>query len=75
MPLTERFQRIATIGECSSMLGWDAAAVMPPGGGAARGDQLALLAGLAHQTLTAPELLLTFPRQLPMRAGMPPISG
>jgi carboxypeptidase Taq len=54
--LTDRFRRIATIGECSSMLGWDSAAVMPPGGAAARGDQLALLAGLAHQALTAPEV-------------------
>ncbi len=54
--LSNRFRRIATIGECSSMLGWDAAAVMPPGGGPARGDQLALLAGLAHQALTAPEV-------------------
>jgi carboxypeptidase Taq len=53
--LTERFRRIATIGECSSMLNWDAAAVMPPGGGAARGDQLALLAGMQHQMLTADE--------------------
>ncbi len=53
--LTDRFARIATIGECSSMLGWDAAAVMPPGGGAARGDQLAVLAGLAHAQLTATE--------------------
>ncbi len=38
------------------MLGWDAAAVMPPGGAAARGDQLAVLAGLSHGLLTAPEL-------------------
>ncbi len=53
--LIDRFARIATIGECSSMLGWDAAAVMPPGGGAARGDQLAVLAGLAHAQLTAAE--------------------
>ena len=37
------------------MLGWDAAAMMPPGGAAARGDQLAVLAGLAHGMLTAPE--------------------
>ena len=50
--LTDRFARIATIGECASMLGWDAAAMMPPGGGAARGDQLAVLAGLAHAQLT-----------------------
>ena len=53
--LTDRFARIATVGEASSMLGWDAAAMMPPGGGAARGDQLAVLAGLAHGLLTAPE--------------------
>ena len=54
--LVERFTRIATIGEASAMLGWDAAAVMPPGGGAARGDQLAVLAGLSHGLLTAPEV-------------------
>jgi carboxypeptidase Taq len=54
--LINRFRRIATIGECSAMLGWDASAVMPMGGSAARGDQLALLAGLAHQHLTAPEV-------------------
>ena len=46
--LTDRFTRIATIGEAGAMLGWDAAAMMPPGGGAARGDQLAVLAGVAH---------------------------
>ena len=52
--LADRFARIATIGEASAILGWDAAAMMPPGGGAARGDQLAVLAGLAHGILTAP---------------------
>ena len=50
--LSARFARIATIGEAQSMLGWDAAAMMPPGGGAARGDQLAVLAGLAHGLMT-----------------------
>ena len=53
--LTARFARIATIGEAAGMLGWDAAAMMPPGGAAARGDQLAVLAGLAHGMLAAPE--------------------
>jgi carboxypeptidase Taq len=52
--LTARCARIATIGEASGMLGWDAAVMMPPGGGAARGDQLAVLAGLAHGLLTEP---------------------
>ena len=54
--LEHRFARIATIGEAGAMLGWDAAAVMPQGGAAARGDQLAVLAGLAHNLLTAPEV-------------------
>ena len=54
--LTDRFTRIATLGEASSMLGWDAATMMPPGGGATRGDQLAVLAGLSHSLLCTPEL-------------------
>ena len=54
--LASRFRLIATIGECGSMLGWDAAAVMPSGGGPARGDQLAVLAVLSHEHLVAPEV-------------------
>ena len=54
--LTDRFARIATLAEASEMLGWDAAAVMPIGGAAARADQLAVLAGMGHGLLTAPEL-------------------
>ena len=53
--LAERFTRMATINEAAAVLGWDAAAMMPSGGAAARGDQLAVLAGLAHAQLTAPE--------------------
>jgi len=54
--LAARFHRLAVLGEAEGLLWWDSAAMMPPGGGAARGDQLALLAGLAHEMLTAPEL-------------------
>ncbi|MBV9117463.1 MAG: carboxypeptidase M32 [Acetobacteraceae bacterium] len=54
--LTARFARIGTVGEATSVLGWDAATMMPPGGAAARGDQLAVLAGLAHALLVAPEV-------------------
>ncbi len=54
--LTARFARIATLSEVSGMLDWDAAAVMPPGGAASRGDQLAVLAGVAHGMLTAPDV-------------------
>src|SRR6516165_11380051 len=51
--LTTRFARIATIGEASSVLGWDAATMMPAGGAPARGDQLAVLAGMSHSLLVA----------------------
>ncbi|TCZ66173.1 carboxypeptidase M32 [Roseicella aquatilis] len=54
--LKDRFARIATLGEAQAMLHWDASAMMPPGGAAARGEQLATLAGLAHDLLTAPEV-------------------
>lgn len=52
--LKARFARIAALGEAAAMLHWDASAMMPPGGGAARGEQLAALAGLSHELLTAP---------------------
>ena len=54
--LAARFTRMATINEASAVLGWDAAAMMPSGGAAARGDQLAVLASLAHGQLIAPEV-------------------
>ncbi|HTU53638.1 MAG TPA: carboxypeptidase M32 [Acetobacteraceae bacterium] len=52
--LVARFARIAALDEASAMLGWDAASMMPPGGAVARGDQLAVLAGLGHELLIAP---------------------
>ena len=54
--LKSRFGRIAALNEAAAMLHWDASAMMPSGGGAARGEQLATLAGLAHELLTAPEV-------------------
>ncbi|GAN81213.1 carboxypeptidase M32 [Acidocella aminolytica] len=54
--LKSSFHRIACLDEASAMLGWDAAAMMPDGGAAARGEQLAVLAGLRHEFLCAPEI-------------------
>lgn len=51
--LTARFARIATLQEANAVLTWDSSVMMPPGGGAARGDQLAVLSGLAHELMTA----------------------
>ncbi|MCW8085752.1 carboxypeptidase M32 [Sabulicella glaciei] len=52
--LLARFSRIAALGEAAAMLHWDASAMMPLGGGTARGEQLATLAGLSHEMLTDP---------------------
>jgi len=54
--LEARFRRLAAVEEAIAMLHWDAAALMPPGGGMARAEQLATLHGIAHQLLTAGEI-------------------
>ncbi len=51
--LERRFKRLADLGGAASVLHWDQAAVMPTGGNAARGEQLAALGGLMHEILTA----------------------
>lgn len=53
---TTAFARIATLNEAAAILNWDAATMMPTGGGGARGEQLGTLAGLSHELLTAPAL-------------------
>jgi carboxypeptidase Taq len=54
--LEARFRRIGAIEGAISMLHWDAAAMMPAGGAAARAEQLATLRVISHQHLTAPEI-------------------
>jgi len=54
--LTARAARLGALGEASAILHWDASTMMPRGGGAARGEQLATLAGLAHEMMTTPEI-------------------
>src|SRR5690242_18182430 len=54
--LEARFGRLGAIEEAIAMLHWDAAAIMPPGGGAARAEQLATLRVIAHEQLAAPQI-------------------
>jgi len=56
LDLETRFRRLGAVEEAIQMLHWDASAMMPPGGAAARAEQLATLRGIAHQQLTAPEI-------------------
>lgn len=54
--LRDRFSRIAALEEVAAILHWDTSVTMPSGSSAARAEQMATLAGLAHQLITAPEL-------------------
>lgn len=53
--LERRFKRLADLQGAAAVLHWDQAAVMPKGGNAARGEQLAALGGVVHEILTAAE--------------------
>jgi carboxypeptidase Taq len=50
------FSRVALVEQALGILHWDMAAVMPPGGAASRGEQLATLKALAHEILTGAEV-------------------
>ncbi|WP_299347965.1 carboxypeptidase M32 [uncultured Maritalea sp.] len=50
--LVDRFNQISAIRGASAMLGWDAETMMPDGAAGVRGEQLAALAGVAHEKIT-----------------------
>lgn len=54
--LKQRLQVIADLNRANAVLSWDQSTYMPPRGAADRGRQMALLARLAHERSTAPEL-------------------
>jgi len=54
--LETRFTELRRLGHAQALLNWDEAVMMPRGGGPARGEALATLAGLTHRALTAPDM-------------------
>ena len=54
--LKGRLIEIYDLQMANSLLSWDQATYMPPGGAEARGRQSALISRLAHERLTAPEV-------------------
>lgn len=54
--LEQHFRKISRLNHLEAICGWDQAAMMPPGGNAARGEALAELALLVHTQATAPQL-------------------
>lgn len=54
--LEKHFARLSALQEAEGLLHWDSSVMMPEGGGADRGEQLAALAALAHDLITAPHV-------------------
>jgi carboxypeptidase Taq len=54
--LKERLAVVSDLNGAASLLGWDQQTYMPPGGAAARAEQLATLGRLAHEALISDEI-------------------
>ena len=54
--LIQRFRETRLLESIGSLVGWDERTYMPPKGSAHRADQMALLAKLVHEKVTAPAL-------------------
>ena len=54
--LEQRFRRLSALGGALAVLGWDQSTMMPPGGSAARTEQVATLSVLRHELLSDPRL-------------------
>jgi carboxypeptidase Taq len=54
--LEDRFRRLGALRQAAGVLHWDSATMMPKGGGAARGEQLAALEVACHEVIAAPDL-------------------
>ncbi len=55
-PLKSKLLEIHRINSAAAVLSWDQETYMPPGGGEARAEQIAVLQGLAHQQLVSPDM-------------------
>src|SRR2546423_1644934 len=52
--LIRRVKECRTLGSCAEMLAWDERTYMPHNGSSHRAEQMALLARLTHEMMTAP---------------------
>src|SRR5258705_3099582 len=54
--LKTRLMEASDLNSAEAVLSWDQTTYMPPGGAAARGRQMSILARLAHEKFTDPEI-------------------
>src|SRR5262245_9281486 len=73
--LVQRYRQARLLESIGGLVGWDERTYMPPKGSAHRAEQMALLAKLTHEQLTAPALgeLLDIAEQTPQQSA--PDSG
>ena len=69
--LKVRWREISDLSAASSVLSWDQATYMPPGGADARGRQVAMLSQLAHERLVAPAIGRLIEALIPYGEGLP----
>jgi carboxypeptidase Taq len=70
--LKTRFREISDLDAASSVLHWDQATYMPPGGADARGRQAAMLSQLAHERVVAPAVGRLLEALTPYGESLPP---
>lgn len=56
LDLKARLAEIHDLNRVSSLLGWDQAVTMPPGGASVRAEQMATVGRIAHERLTSPDI-------------------
>lgn len=54
--LAARFRKMNSVGEALSVLSWDTATMMPEGAAPFRAEQTAVLKGIVHEMITAPDM-------------------
>lgn len=72
--LSARLAEVSDLERAARVLGWDQQTMMPPGGAAARAEQLATLGRIAHERFTAPEIGRLLERLRPHEEALPPDS-
>ena len=73
--LAAQLRAAAVLASCGDALSWDEQTYLPPAAAGHRAEQLAALAGLAHQARTAPALGAALDAARDAVAGLPPDSA
>lgn len=71
LDLKQRLAEIQDLGKAGALLSWDQVVTMPPGGAAARAEQMATIEKIAHERFVSPEIGRLLDRLQNFEASMP----